>query len=613
MVGVFVLGYNTYMSMEIPPPEKNEPRNAVNVDELHKLVIENSQRIAKGLEPLPLVDKKVQQPEEEKKELADEAKPKTTPRPADGEESLESARARFRDSLRKKGERSPRTVANEQKVIIENPKNPKEPRDPEIQKSAGDILFGGAAKFAERAKAIGLVEGKDSSEYKEANAKLQLLLGSIRKLNPDMSEEELRERVGIEKEMPETAARETARKFTGVNRERFEGLGDMAKRLVRDVYEAARPTMVDRAKVVWNDLWLKNADATVHVTRIKIRDAAAKLIEQEKRLEDLATRIKNYEGKYGAVPDDIQVQVLDDQKGIKLIIDREKRAKEILETKLDEAQRARHEFELRRKDIGRAALERIDKSLEPYEREIGLLQEQKGAYDKEFEAFTQKDKLFQKRLNELDRDLNSAQFRSERNAYRAVRVKLSAELEENKKALKAARKKRYRAEDAIGAIDKKALSWRMKKRDFGKIVASVDQPSGEPLEETIENASSEQKASPRSENPESPPPAGSENIPADTAFQENLEAELAKYSPRDFTDTWNHLFHTESYIDPREFLKHLGGDMNPREMGDLQEAFKSFLVKRIPESEKHRSRNLRDSIDQKLKAVEAYIKKHEDE
>lgn len=565
------------MSIEVPPPGKNEPGNAVNVDELHKLVIENSQRIAKGLEPLPLVDKKVQRPEKEIKKSADEAKLKTTTRPAGGEESLESARARFRDSLRKKGERSPRVVADKQKVIIENLKNPKEPRDPEVQKSAGDILFGGAVKFAERAK------------------------------------EELRERVGMEKEMPETATRETARKFMGVNRERFEGLGDMAKRLVRDVYEAARPTMVDRAKVVWNGLWLKNADAAVRVTRIKIRDAAAKLIEQEKHLEDLTTRIKNYEGKYGAVPDDIQIQVLDDQKGIELIIDREKRAKEILETKLDEAQRARHEFELRRKDIGQAALERIDKSLEPYEREIGLLQEQKGAYDKEFEAFTQKDKLFQKRLNELDRDLNSAQFRSERNAYRAVRVKLSAELEENKEALKAARKKRYRAEDAIGAIDKKALSWRMKKRDFGKIVASVDQPSGEPLEETIENASSEQKASPRSENLESPPPAGSENIPADTAFQENLEAELAKYSPRDFADTWNHLFHTESYIDPREFLKHLGGDMNPREMGDLQEAFKSFLVKRIPESEKHRSRNLRDSIDQKLKAVEAYIKKHEDE
>ena len=245
----------------------------------------------------------------------------------------------------------------------------------------------------------------------------------------------------------------------------FEKLGDEVKERLQGVCERAKFNTVDRAAVLYNNMFYD-----YHEKYIRANNAEIAAIDREiNERRGIILRSKEMRAEGGAVSGRLRRKsegaVLKSEAGIQKLIAR----KEILKSRAESRNARQSLFETRRQNILEKVSEHTSEALRPHDRRMERIRQEMKGVEEIIARFSQERKKIQDKISQLEREQENAP-RANRRILRAMAAEQKFALKGRDKLIAEQRGKLNALAKKQAAVDKKAQPWRETSARFKNLV-----------------------------------------------------------------------------------------------------------------------------------------------
>jgi len=245
----------------------------------------------------------------------------------------------------------------------------------------------------------------------------------------------------------------------------FEKLGDEVKERLQGVCERAKFNTVDRAAVLYNNMFYD-----YHEKYIRANNAEIAAIDREiNERRGIILRSKEMRAEGGAVSGRLRRKsegaVLKSEAGIQKLIAR----KEILKSRVESRNARQSLFETRRQNILEKVSEHTSEALRPHDRRMERIRQEMKGVEEIIARFSQERKKIQDKISQLEREQENAP-RANRRILRAMAAEQKFALKGRDKLIAEQRGKLNALAKKQAAVDKKAQPWRETSARFKNLV-----------------------------------------------------------------------------------------------------------------------------------------------
>jgi len=245
----------------------------------------------------------------------------------------------------------------------------------------------------------------------------------------------------------------------------FEKLGDEVKERLQGVYERAKFNTIDRAAVLYNNMFYD-----YHEKYIRANNAEIAAIDREiNERRGMILRSKEMRAEGGTVSGRLRRKSegaeLKSEAGIQKLIAR----KEILKSRVESRNARQSVFETRRRNILEKVSEHTGEALRPHDQRMERIRQEMKGVEAILARFSGEKKTIQDKISQLEREQENAP-RANRRILRAMVAEQKFALKGRDKLIAGQRSKLNALAKKQAIVDKKAQPWRETSARFKNLV-----------------------------------------------------------------------------------------------------------------------------------------------